>query len=244
MNDAIVCAQAYLVKLQEMWGKNAYEVRVVNSLSGTVCFESHAVGSAVPTEVGPWQIQRIDRASGEWRNLRSSSLFGGCDVRNPIDNYQAALHAAEVWRKELAIRAETVRVININTNQEAPIMATPDLNKPLNLNRTTLLKKLEENLAAEVAKRNEAEAEQTKSREEILALIAEFTPDELYNIFRHKWIADVEGLKYAKEKKTWVTEAIKPTKTESDLEKFVRVLGMTDDKTVEVLPSESLYAVI
>lgn len=121
---------------------------------------------------------------------------------------------------------------------------TPDLNKPLTIERETLIAKLNENLAAEVAKREKAEADRAAERQEILDLIATFTPDELYNIFASNYTTDPAALKFDKEHKSYVTNEIKPTQTETDLEKFARVLEMATDKTLELTPNESLYKLL
>lgn len=193
-----------------------------------------------------WQIQRVDRTTGQWRNIRSTEQYAGIRIDCPIEESSKAFAAALVWAERLHVPSNKVRVINLDTN--TPVnegdTVTPDLNKPLTIPRETLITRLQENLDAEVAKRTEAEAEQTKAREEVLAAIAEFTPDELYNIFFSRWVVDLDGLKLAKERKTWVTEEIKPTKKESDLEKFVRILGYASDKDIELLPNQELFSLL
>lgn len=123
-------------------------------------------------------------------------------------------------------------------------MATPDLNKPLTIARTDLVDKLQENLDAEVAKREAKEAEQAAERETVLAAIAEFTPDELYNIFRSFYTVDDKNLALDKTNQAFVTPTIKPTRIETDTEKFVRVLTMANDTNIELTPGESLYALL
>lgn len=123
-------------------------------------------------------------------------------------------------------------------------MATPDLNEPLIIPRQALIDKLEENLAAEVAKREKAEADRAAERQEMLDAIAAFTPDELYNIFRRHYAEDVSTLKWDKEHKTFVTADLAPTPIETDLEKFTRVLTMATQDNIEVTPNESLYRLL
>lgn len=120
-------------------------------------------------------------------------------------------------------------------------MATPDLNKPLTIARPALIEKLDENLAAEVAKREAAEAERAEERKAVIDAIKKFSDDELYNIFESNFTVEVDTLKFDKKNKSYVTQAIKPSKTESDLEKFARVLKMANDETVELIPNQVLY---
>lgn len=190
-----------------------------------------------------YQIQRIDKYTGKWRNSTATKLFAGVKLDRPIADYNKAVEAAKAWRLFIDLVPEKVRIIDLSTQEEITV-ATPDLNKPLTIPRTTLIEKLQENLDAEKAKREATAAEQVKAREEVVALIARFNDDELYNIFHQYWTIDEETLKTAKKNKTFVTPAVEPSKKESDLEKFVRVLGLATDTEIEVFPSDNLYPLL
>lgn len=201
---------------------------------------------------------QIKNICGGWSKPDTNKIYGGYLPTSTFTDFTSAFRCVTAYTAKVeevnGPGVYQVRIVNTNgmqkwinttgvvqTLNEGDNMATPTLNKPLNLKREDVITKLNENLATEVAKREALEAERTKEREEVLGLIAEFTPDELYNIFLNRWVVDADALKLAKERKTFVTEEIKPTTRETDTEKFVRVLGMTDDKTIEVLPSEDLY---
>lgn len=146
-----------------------------------------------------------------------------------------------IWSSNFSPSIES---LTIPEYQREDTTMTPDLNKPLTIDRDVLIAKLQENLDAEVAKRVAAEAEQAAVRQEALDAIAAFTPDELYNIFRDYYSTEATTLKFDKEHKSYVTHATEPTRLENDLEKFVRVLTMASDKTVEITPNESIYKLL
>ncbi len=120
----------------------------------------------------------------------------------------------------------------------------PDVAKPLVLSRVQLLARLTANRDAEVAKREQAEADVKKRRQEVIDVIKQFTDDELYTIFSNYYTINRETLKEVKAAKTWVPIEAQPTKQETDLDKFILALGMSGEETVEVMPTESLFKLL
>lgn len=120
-----------------------------------------------------------------------------------------------------------------------------DIDKPLTIGRETLIGVLQENLDKEREAREKAEKNVADSRAKAIEALNALTDDELYNLVQQNtgWGSEAmaERLTKAKEDETYVTPKLATSRRENDLEKFVRVLGMASDSTVEVKPNQPIY---
>lgn len=122
---------------------------------------------------------------------------------------------------------------------------TPNLSKPLNLGTAEVIKRLEKNLQNEQQKRADAEKKTAESRKEKTDLLASISPDQLYNLVTYfGYTATADAVETDIESKRWDSPESIPTETETDIEKFIRVLKMSKDETVEVLPTAELYRLL
>jgi hypothetical protein len=219
----------------------------------------------------PYYIRaRSNEQPSYWRKLNTQKpvTASGWNVMSSFVDSGAAKTAFHEWEDMVSLLSSSVEYAIVDddhviiwSNQWGPEKSkklpplgvhsskegedvTPDLDKPLTIKRTVLIAKLQENLDKEVAKREEAEAAEEKGREDVLAAIAAFTPDELYNIFAHNYSTKVETLKFDKDQKSWVTKDVIPTARETDLEKFVRVLGIASDADILLKPNQELYGLL
>lgn len=119
-------------------------------------------------------------------------------------------------------------------------MAHPDISEPLNIKRLDLIARLEENLAEEQKKREEVAAKLAESKQEAIGFIKK-SPERVL-----EWVVSLHG--YGPEafvkgfdNGAYTPKESVPTKTEDDLEKFVRVLKMSADETVSLTPQQDLY---
>lgn len=115
---------------------------------------------------------------------------------------------------------------------------------PLNIKREALIKALQEKLDARVAEREAEQKLLDDARKELVDAIKAFSEDELYSIFKEYYTIDASKLRDAKKDKRFVPSTVQPTSNETELERAVRVLGMADDKTVEVKPTSNLYRLL
>lgn len=115
---------------------------------------------------------------------------------------------------------------------------------PLHIDRTKLIERLQEVAAEAEASRQKASDSAKAARQAILDLAAQLTPDQVANLVDHfvgpcepvKWFTDaIEGDKF-------VSKDVAPTAIETAIEKQIRVLEMATDTTVELQPTDSLYA--
>lgn len=129
--------------------------------------------------------------------------------------------------------------INLTTNER--IDMNNELAKPINLDRVKVIDRLNELNAEAQAERDAEEAKFAAKRQEVLDAIAAFTPMELYRIFANNFTTSLEDLKEYKKEGTFDLEDPPRPKVETDRERFIRVLEMSPDATVEVAPTDDLY---
>lgn len=139
-------------------------------------------------------------------------------------------------------------VNDIHSEGAPPNMQVPEIAKPLNIRRESLIERLQENLDKEVASREEAAATAAARRQEAVDAIRSLTSDELYNILaRHTGLANqglAEWVEEAKKEETYKTKDLPQSRRENALEKFVRVLSMSADDVVEVQPNQPIYELL
>lgn len=119
-----------------------------------------------------------------------------------------------------------------------------NLPKPLVVSREQLIAALQEKLDEETQEREQAEQALQESEQALRDAVAAFDIDELVEIFRSYFTTDVEKLTKHKQQKTYVPEKTKPSVTETDLARAVRVLGMSTDESVELKPNTDLYRLL
>lgn len=123
-----------------------------------------------------------------------------------------------------------------------------ELTVPLNVPRQSLIDTLQGNLDEERQKREDAEAAIKKRREAAEEAVASLSSDELLNLVQ-KYVTDsldelVEMVADAKATGRLKSAESKPGPKESSLEKFVRVLTLASDETIEVQVSDDLYRLL
>ena len=96
----------------------------------------------------------------------------------------------------------------------------------------------------EKAKREAEQAKLDEARKEAIDAISAFSPQELYEIFRANFTTSVEDLTRYHTEERYVPKPVQAGKTETDLERAVRVLGMGTDKTVQVAVGTDLYSLL
>ena len=125
---------------------------------------------------------------------------------------------------------------------------TPDLHEPLHLNKDEVLAKLQENLAEEQAKRQEASDKEKQARLAVNQVVIDEADQIVGYLWRqfgaHSWAQLEEMLAKFFESNDFRAKAAKPTPREDSLEKFVRVLSMATNKTLTVEPTDSLYSLL
>lgn len=259
--NARKCAVAYKATLS-----GGFCVRVIRSGGEEVFWSSEdaAVNLAVETNF-PFRIELHARNIKAWRNIHGHHVFSGWDASKPFPRLDAAIACAKeaekhwttsplrviriasgtvYWQSKQRPKSDAVPAGDNEPETAGGEHMAPDINKPLTIPRLEVVKRLEEHLAEEVKKREDAIAAEEKSREETLAAIAKFTPDELYNLFYEVYTVTAKDITFDQENKSYVTTEAVPTKLESDLEKFVRVLKMAKDESIEVTPSQELYRLL
>lgn len=121
------------------------------------------------------------------------------------------------------------------------------LEKPLNLKTNKVIEKLKANLKKEQDDRAAAEKKEADARADFKTFVDEHE-DQIINYLRSaiygrdgSWKATLDAAEEAFKDDNWATKESKPGRLESELEKFVRVLEMSGDETVEVAPTKELY---
>lgn len=123
-----------------------------------------------------------------------------------------------------------------------------DLREPLKLKTAEVLARLQENLDEEKAKREEESERQRQARLGVNQLILDQTDQVVGFLWRQfgarSW-ADLEKrLSDLFENEDLRAKAVKPTHRENDLEKFVRVLTMAANDTLQIEPTDSIYSLL
>lgn len=124
-------------------------------------------------------------------------------------------------------------------------MNAPELLKPLNVKRDEVIKKLDANFAEEKKKREEAEAKEKAARAEVTAFLTDHA-DQVAGYFADhvngRWSQLLEELtdEVFKDDNYKPKDSV-PGRLETELEKFVRVLKMSADETIEILPTQPIF---
>lgn len=115
---------------------------------------------------------------------------------------------------------------------------------PLHIDRQALIDRLTV-VAQEAADKRQAATDAAKAtRQGLLDLVAKLTPDQVANLVDHL-LGPCDPVKYFTdivENEKFVSIDQAPTGVETAIEKQVRVLTMATDATVEIAPTDSLYA--
>lgn len=121
------------------------------------------------------------------------------------------------------------------------------LQKPLNLDREKVVAKLKENLANEKAKREAAEKKESDARNAFRQFVLDHE-EQIVNYLRSSlagssssWTNSLERAEEVFKDDAFKSPDSKPGRLESELEKFVRVLEMTAEATIEVEPTQQVY---
>jgi len=118
------------------------------------------------------------------------------------------------------------------------------LPQPINIDKEQLVASLQTNLDAETKEREEVEAKERAARIDVDQFITDHQ-DEIVEFFGRKfggsWKQVADHLE-----ETFKDDAYKPVKMkkgrkETDLEKALRVLAMSTDKTIEIQPTSQWY---
>lgn len=130
-----------------------------------------------------------------------------------------------------------------------------ELAKPTNLSRTKVIDRLEENFKKEKAKRDEADKRNKDAKDEFRQFVLDHE-DQVINYLvgnssggAVNWKAHLHSFEDTFREEddgsaAYASKESKPTRLESDLEKFVRVLKMSNDETVEVAASADIYRLL
>lgn len=121
-----------------------------------------------------------------------------------------------------------------------------EVTKPLTFEKEALLGRLQEVKDEHENKRREAEEKATARRQDLLTAVGTLTDDQVANILSHFVGSDQDALiKWITEKveqDKFVTIKQEPTGVETQVERWIRILNLASDKTIEVRPNEAIYA--
>lgn len=120
--------------------------------------------------------------------------------------------------------------------------------KPLNLKTPEVIAKLEANLKIESDKRAAAAAKEKDARAEFQQFVLDHEEEVVNYLHRHcfggSWADAVKRATETFEMKDFKTPESTPGRLESDLEKFVRVLKMSSDSTIEVAADQPIFGLL
>lgn len=132
---------------------------------------------------------------------------------------------------------------------ERTVVQTTDLDKPLNIGREALVARLQENLDEEKKERETVEAKERAARTTVQQFVEDHE-DELIQWIgagapggfgSGGWEDIAKNMARFFEDNDYKPKSARKSKRENDLEKFVRVLNMATDTTVEVKPNQPIY---
>lgn len=123
-----------------------------------------------------------------------------------------------------------------------------DIDQPLHIPRVDLIATLQSNLDAEKAEREKAQQAITTRRFAAQEAVSTLSADELLNLVQKYVTTDLDDIV------SFVEEAGKSGRLKSQpqpagpketaLEKYVRVLGLANDETIEVKPNNPIYPLL
>lgn len=210
------------------------------------------------------------RVYGGWRKIRVDSTYTDSDavwdVTCPFGSVEDAVEGVEEWRCIMRARfhepgrKSAVRVVDKSTcrimwQENTPAGergATPNMDNPIQLEKPLVLKrgdviaKLNENLKKEQDKRKEAEKKEADARNDFRQFLLDHE-EQVVNYVAAcfgggSWKLKLERVEQSFDKdEQYKTPESKPGRLESELEKFVRVLGMGAEDTIEVKPTQAVY---
>lgn len=123
-------------------------------------------------------------------------------------------------------------------------VSTPEISKPLNINRGSLINRLQENLDKERRHREEVEAKEAEARRSFQQFFTDHEDEFIVFLGRQycgSWKDVQEHFEKLFEDGSFKPKGKSPSEKENDLEKFVRVLKMATDETIEVTPQQPIY---
>lgn len=186
-----------------------------------------------------WMGDRVDGTRGVIHPAHNKHYW---KLQSSIDHLVAwfANQGCKVVVIEASTYNEAKRIYEAGNYPKEETTMTPDISEPLNIRRTDLIARLEENLATEQGEREEAAAKLAESKQETIDFIRE-NPERVFEWYLTKVNSKPESLVSAFDNGAYTPKESVPTTKENDLEKFVRVLKMSADETVSLTPQQDLY---
>ena len=186
------------------------------------------------------------KASGSWKQSRNcQGTFDTLDQAYTMLEQRGDSTSLYRIRGTMSDQTwfEGKRPFNFNKEVE---MSDPlsSQTEPLNLDREAVIEALQAKVVEESDKRAAEQAKLDEARKEAIQAIEAFSPQELYEIFRINFTVEAEDLLRYHDEERYVPKPIQAGKTETDLERAVRVLGMGTDKTVQVAVGTDLYSLL
>jgi hypothetical protein len=155
--------------------------------------------------------------------------------------------ANEVWREVGGTLAPIIEwtedtLVPHDSPQEAKV-AVPQ--QTLNVSRESVITTLEARATEEQKKREEANAARVARRQAAQDAVASLSPDELLNLVIRQYGNDLDSIvqmvEEAKETGRLKSQDLQESPVETAIAKYVRVLQMSTDATIEVTPTDDLY---
>ena len=214
-----------------------------------------------------YKVQIYDgNTFGHWRVVRTS-YTGMWDITCPFSSAENAVLGIQEWGAYLGVSKTNLRVIDDRgdvywtsadgfqftpagtTERSTTMSCVPELAKPLNLKRAAVIDKLEKNLTEESDKRKEAEQKEKDARNDFRQFILDHEEQIVNYVARsvgggHSWKVTLERAEELFKDDAYKSPESKPTRLESALEKIVRVLKMGADETVEIVPTNDVFALL
>lgn len=218
-----------------------------------------------------WRQQHggfVALADRGWRGKPATdpihAVKGGWNVAMGFPDLDSAVSAAiqfrikhrvlselQVWQGSVVVWSSVTSLSPINPQEEhvsLNIDGPGDIDQPLHIPRVDLISTLQSNLDAEKAEREKAQQAITTRRFAAQEAVATLSADELLNLVQKYVTTDLDDIV------SFVEEAGKSGRLKSQpqpagpketaLEKYVRVLGLANDETIEVKPNNPIYPLL
>src|SRR5215471_16621071 len=123
-----------------------------------------------------------------------------------------------------------------------------DVREPLTIPRESLLATLQENLDTAKAEREEKHAKENAALDEFKAFLTDHLDEVSGYLVRcigwNGWEETLKTFQRTFEDGDYAPAGVKPSKKETALEKYVRVLGLASNSTISVEPGDDLYPLL